>query len=193
MMHKGNIMKFTEGAFQKWGYELAKAEFANSVIPESDLWDQYDGKLPKGKVLLNDRIADITFQHILLRPKEYSVIACPNLNGDYISDALAAQVGGMGMAPGANMSDEIALFEATHGTAPKYANQNKVNPSSLILSGVMMLEAIGWPEAGDAIQAAISKTIRNKTVTYDLARQMEGATTLSTSAFGEAIVANIAT
>jgi len=191
MMHKGNIMKFTEGAFQKWGYELAKAEFANSVIPESDLWDQYDGKLPDGKVLLNDRIADITFQHILLRPREYSVIACPNLNGDYISDALAAQVGGMGMAPGANMSDEIALFEATHGTAPKYANQDKVNPSSLILSGVMMLETIGWREAGDAIQAAISKTIRNKTVTYDLARQMEGATTLSTSAFGEAIVANI--
>jgi len=191
MMHKGNIMKFTEGAFQKWGYELAKAEFADRVICEADLWDKHNGKRPEGKVVLNDRIADITFQHVLLRPKEYSVIACPNLNGDYLSDALAAQVGGMGMAPGANLSDTVALFEATHGTAPKYANQNKVNPTSLILSALMMLEHLGWQEAADLITCGITKSIQNKTVTYDLARQMEGATTVSTSAFGEAVVANM--
>jgi len=188
LVHKGNIMKFTEGAFRNWGYELAAEEFADTVIAESDLWERYDGKLPSGKVLLNDRIADITFQHVLLRPKEYSVIATLNLNGDYISDALAAQVGGMGMAPGANLSDDIALFEATHGTAPKYANQDKVNPSSLILSAVMMLEYLGWGEAATKITDGLTRAIQNKTVTYDLARQMEGATTLSTSAFGQAIV-----
>ena len=191
MMHKGNIMKFTEGAFQKWGYELAQEEFADTVISEADLWDKYDGKRPEGKVVLNDRIADIIFQHVLLRPKEYSVIACPNLNGDYLSDALAAQVGGMGMAPGANLSDTVALFEATHGTAPKYANQNKVNPTSLILSALMMLQHMGWHEAADLITKGITKSIQNKTVTYDLARQMEGATKVSTSEFGETIVANM--
>jgi len=191
LMHKGNIMKFTEGAFRKWGYELAAAEFADTVIPEDVLWEEYDGKRPEGKVLLNDRIADITFQHVLLRPTEYSVIATPNLNGDYVSDALAAQVGGMGMAPGANMSDEVALFEATHGTAPKYADQDKVNPSSLILSAGMMLAHMGWGEAAELVDKALHATVRNKTVTYDLARQMEGATTLPTSRFGEALVANM--
>lgn len=191
MMHKGNIMKFTEGAFQKWGYELAKEEFADVVIAESDLWDKHNGKMPEGKILLNDRIADITFQHVLLRPKEYSVVACPNLNGDYLSDALAAQVGGMGMAPGANISDTVALFEATHGTAPKYANQNKVNPTSLILSAMMMMQHIGWHEAADLIAKGVEGSIQNKTVTYDLARQMDGATKVSTSDFGEAIVANM--
>ena len=191
LMHKGNIMKFTEGAFRQWGYELAKKEFADTVIPERELWEKHDGKLPSGKVLLNDRIADITFQHVLLRPKEFSVIATPNLNGDYLSDALAAQVGGMGMAPGANLSDTIALFEATHGTAPKYANQNKVNPGSLILSAVMMLEHLGWNEAAGLIVAGLGKAIQNRTVTYDLARQMTGAKELSTSAFGEAIVAGM--
>jgi len=188
LVHKGNIMKFTEGAFRNWGYELAAEEFADTVVAESDLWERHDGKLPAGKVLLNDRIADITFQHVLLRPKEYSVIATLNLNGDYISDALAAQVGGMGMAPGANLSDDIALFEATHGTAPKYAGQDKVNPSSLILSAVMMLEHLGWNEAAQKVTAGLTRAIQNKTVTYDLARQMEGASKLSTSAFGQAIV-----
>ncbi len=191
LMHKGNIMKFTEGAFRKWGYELAAAEFPDTVIPEDVLWEKHDGQMPEGKVLLNDRIADITFQHILLRPTEYSLIATPNLNGDYISDALAAQVGGMGMAPGANMSDEVALFEATHGTAPKYADQDKVNPSSLILSAGMMLGHMGWTEAAALVDRALNATVRNKTVTYDLARQMEGATTLPTSKFGEALVANM--
>jgi len=188
LVHKGNIMKFTEGAFRNWGYELAAEEFSDTVIAESDLWERHGGKLPAGKVLLNDRIADITFQHVLLRPKEYSVIATLNLNGDYISDALAAQVGGMGMAPGANLSDDIALFEATHGTAPKYADQDKVNPSSLILSAVMMLEHLGWNEAAQKVTAGLTRAIQNKTVTYDLARQMEGASKLSTSAFGRAIV-----
>jgi isocitrate dehydrogenase len=191
MMHKGNIMKFTEGAFRDWGYDLAREEFADAVISEEDLWARHDGKMPEGKVLLKDRIADSMFQQMLLRPDEYSVIATPNLNGDYLSDACAAQVGGLGMAPGANVGDEAALFEATHGTAPKYAGKDVVNPGSLILSGVMMLEHLGWLEAAGAIVRALEKTIQQKTVTYDLERLMEGATKVKTSEFAEKIVANL--
>jgi isocitrate dehydrogenase len=191
LMHKGNIMKFTEGAFRDWGYELAREEFADTVVSEEDLWARHDGKMPEGKVLLKDRIADSMFQQMLLRPDEYSVIATPNLNGDYLSDACAAQVGGLGMAPGANIGDEAALFEATHGTAPKYAGKDVVNPGSLILSGVMMLEHLGWLEAADAIVRALEKTIEQKTVTYDLERLMEGATKVKTSEFAEKIVANL--
>lgn len=191
MMHKGNIMKFTEGAFRDWGYELAKEEFADTVISEDELWENFDGKAPTGKVILKDRISDSMFQQVLLRPSEYDVVVTPNLNGDYISDACAAQVGGLGLAPGANMGDELALFEATHGTAPKYAGKDVVNPSSLLLSGVMMLEHMGWQEAADAIISALEKTILQKTVTYDLERQMEGATKVKTSEFAEKIVANL--
>ncbi len=187
LVHKGNIQKFTEGAFKEWGYQLAKEEFGSMTIPESEL----DGPAPAGKIVIKDRIADSMFQQALLRPSEYSVLATTNLNGDYISDALAAQVGGLGMAPGSNESDEVAIFEATHGTAPKYANKDMINPGSLILSGVMMLRHMKWWEAADAIEQAIAKTIRQKKVTYDLERQMQGATKLSTSAFGKAIVENI--
>jgi len=190
-MHKGNIMKFTEGAFKDWGYELAAAEFADATVPESELWEKYDGKAPKGKIVVKDRIADSMFQQILLRPDEYHVVVTPNLNGDYISDAAAAQVGGLGMAPGANMGDFVALFEATHGTAPKYAGLDKVNPSSLMLSGVMMLEYLGWQEAADAVIKGISKTIKQKYVTYDLARQMDGATEVKTSQFAARIIENL--
>ncbi len=191
LVHKGNIMKYTEGAFRNWGYELARDEFGDVTISEDEMWEKFDGKQPEGKILIKDRIADAMFQQILLRPDEYSVLAMPNLNGDYMSDALAAQVGGLGMAPGANIGDGYALFEATHGTAPKYAGQDKVNPGSLLLSGVMMLEYLGWQEPVDMIQRALSTTISNKTVTYDLARQMEGATKLSCSAFGDAIIGNM--
>ena len=191
LVHKGNIMKFTEGAFRDWGYELAKHDYPEQTISEDELWEKFDGKMPAGKVLIKDRIADAMFQQVLLRPDEYSVIATTNLNGDYLSDACAAQVGGLGLAPGANMGKEIALFEATHGTAPKYAGQDKVNPSSVILSGVMMLQHLGWNEAADLITNGIQKAIANKTVTYDLERQMDGATLLSCSAFGQAIVANM--
>ncbi|HPY89023.1 MAG TPA: isocitrate dehydrogenase (NADP(+)), partial [Spirochaetota bacterium] len=176
LVHKGNIMKFTEGAFKEWGYEVAKEEFADVIVTEAELNDKYNGKLPSGKILLNDRIADAMFQQALLRPSEYQVIVTPNLNGDYISDALAAQVGGLGIAPGANMSDTIAIFEATHGTAPKYANMDKVNPGSIILSSVMMLEHLGWNEAAQMIVSGMEKAIKSKRVTYDLARMMEGAT-----------------
>ncbi|MCL5063752.1 MAG: isocitrate dehydrogenase (NADP(+)) [Firmicutes bacterium] len=188
MMHKGNIMKFTEGAFRDYGYALAKREFADDVISEADLYDRYHGEAPKGKVVLKDRIADIIFQQVLLRPDEFDVIACPNLNGDYLSDALAAQVGGVGMAPGSNLSDEVAVFEATHGTAPKYANLDKVNPSSLMLSAIMMLEHLQWNEAANMVRSAIERTIADRVVTYDLARQMEGAHEVATSAFAEAMV-----
>jgi isocitrate dehydrogenase len=191
LVHKGNIMKFTEGAFRNWGYELAAEEFADAVITEASLWEQYNGKAPEGKIIIKDRIADAMFQQILLRPSEYSVLAMPNLNGDYMSDALAAQVGGLGIAPGANIGDGVALFEATHGTAPKYAGLDKVNPGSLLLSGVMLLEYIGWQEAADLIKTAMETTISQKTVTYDLARLMEGATELSCSAFGSAIINNM--
>jgi isocitrate dehydrogenase len=190
LVHKGNIQKFTEGAFRDWGYELAEQEYKTSVMSESELWENYDGD-PQGKIIIKDRIADSMFQQVLLRPSEYDVIATTNLNGDYFSDACAAQVGGLGLAPGANMSNEIALFEATHGTAPKYANQNKVNPGSVILSGVMMLEHLGWKEAAELIVNGIQETILQKTVTYDLERQMEGATKVSTSGFAEAIINNL--
>ncbi len=191
LVHKGNIMKFTEGAFRDWGYEVAREEFAEHVITESDLWDKFDGKMPAGKVLLKDRIADAMFQQLLLRPDEYSVLASPNLNGDYLSDACAAQVGGLGLAPGANIGDNSALFEATHGTAPKYAGQDKVNPGSLILSGVMMLEHLGWTEAAELVVKAMEKTISSGHVTYDLERQMPNATLLSCSGFADAIVKNL--
>lgn len=191
LVHKGNIMKFTEGAFRNWGYELAAEEFADSTITEAALWEQFNGKIPPGKIVIKDRIADAMFQQILLRPSEYSVLAMPNLNGDYMSDALAAQVGGLGIAPGANIGDGVALFEATHGTAPKYAGLDKVNPGSLLLSGVMLLRYIGWQEAADLIELAVEQTISQKTVTYDLARLMEGATELSCSAFGSALISNM--
>ncbi|KAB2951189.1 isocitrate dehydrogenase (NADP(+)) [Heliorestis acidaminivorans] len=188
LVHKGNIMKFTEGAFKDWGYELAREEFADQVITEDQLWDTYEGKVPEGKIVLKDRIADNMFQQALLRPNEYDVLASPNLNGDYLSDALAAQVGGLGMAPGGNISDQYAVFEATHGTAPKYAGLDKVNPSSVILSGVMMLEHLGWQEAADLIIAGIEKSIQEKVVTYDLARNIEGASEVKASEFAQAVI-----
>ena len=191
LVHKGNIMKFTEGAFRDWGYELAADEFGESTISENDVWEKHDGKAPEGKVMVQDRIADAMFQQLLLRPNEYSVLATTNLNGDYLSDACAAQVGGLGLAPGANIGDEAAVFEATHGTAPKYSGQDKVNPSSVILSGALMLRHMGWPEAADLIERGIEGAIKNKTVTYDLERQMEGATLLKCSEFGKAIVENM--
>jgi isocitrate dehydrogenase len=188
LMHKGNIMKFTEGAFCKWGYEVAAERFGDKTVTEQDLWDRYNGNRPAGKIIIKDRIADMLFQQVLLRPDEFGVIATPNLNGDYISDALAAQVGGLGMAPGANIGDDCAVFEATHGTAPKYANLDKVNPSSLILSGAMMLDYMGWKPAADMIRKSLQATIRSGTVTYDLARQISGATQVSCSAFGNAVI-----
>ena len=191
LMHKGNIMKFTEGAFAKWGYEVAKERFADRTITEKELWDDFDGKQPEGKVVIKDRIADMLFQQVLLRPDEFDVIATPNLNGDYISDALAAQVGGLGMAPGANIGDGCAVFEATHGTAPKYANLDKVNPGSLILSGAMMLTYLGWEEAAEALHKALAKTIAQKRVTYDLARQMPGAAEVKCSEFAQALADNL--
>jgi len=191
LVHKGNIMKYTEGAFRDWGYQVAKEQFADVVVSEEEL-AQTNGQLPPGKkVVIKDRIADSMFQQVLLRPAEYSVIATPNLNGDYLSDALAAQVGGLGMAPGANMGDEHAVFEATHGTAPKYAGQDKVNPGSLILSGEMMLRHLGWTEAADLLVKGLEKAVADKQVTYDLHRQMEGATLVSCSGFAEAIVARM--
>jgi isocitrate dehydrogenase len=184
LVHKGNIMKYTEGAFRDWGYEAAREQFPNETITEADLGAAGAG----GKVIIRDRIADSMFQQVLLRPDEYAVIATPNLNGDFLSDACAAQVGGLGMAPGANIGDGYAVFEATHGTAPKYAGQDKVNPSSVILSGVMMLEEMGWPEAGALIISGIEGAIGAKTVTYDLARQMPGAKTVPSSGFAAAII-----
>ena len=188
LVHKGNIMKYTEGAFKNWGYELAKTEFSKETITEQELWDKYNGRQPEGKIVIKDRIADAMFQQILLRPREYSVLALPNLNGDYISDACAAQVGGLGMAPGANIGDGYALFEATHGTAPKYTGLDKVNPGSLILSGAMMLEYLGWKDAMEKIHSAIEAAIAKKRVTYDLARQIEGATEVKCSEFALSIV-----
>jgi isocitrate dehydrogenase len=191
LMHKGNIMKFTEGAFRDWGYEVAEEQFGDDVITEDELWDEYGGEQPDGKVVVKDRIADNMLQQVLLRPDEYDVIATMNLNGDYISDACAAQVGSLGMAPGGNIGDNLALFEATHGTAPKYEGMDKVNPSSVILSGAMMFEYIGWDPVSDAIKDGITGAIRSKRVTYDLHRQMEGATKLKCSEFGEEIIANM--
>lgn len=192
LMHKGNIMKFTEGAFKEWGYELAAQEYSDRMISEDALWEKHDGKVPAGKTVIKDRIADNMLQQILTRTDEYDVIATPNLNGDYISDACAAQVGGLGMAPGANVGDELGVFEATHGTAPKYAGQDKVNPSSVILSGVLMLQYLQWGEAGDLIEKAIEKAILQQRVTYDLARQMEGnVKPLKTSQYADAIIDNL--
>jgi len=191
LVHKGNIMKFTEGAFRNWGYEVARDEFPEQTITETELYSVYGGVQPEGKIVMKDRIADIMFQLLQLRPEEFSVLATLNLNGDYLSDALAAEVGGIGIAPGANIADHVAVFEATHGTAPKYANLNKVNPSSLLLSGVMMLEYMGWKEAADLINAAYPKVIADKTVTYDFARQMAGSTEVSTSGFGDCLIAKI--
>ncbi|MCH8505734.1 MAG: isocitrate dehydrogenase (NADP(+)) [Ectothiorhodospiraceae bacterium] len=191
LVHKGNIMKFTEGAFRTWGYELAREEFPEQTITEEELYSTYGGKRPEGKVVIKDRIADIIFQMMLLRPNEFDVLATMNLNGDYLSDAVAAEVGGVGIAPGANMSDNVAVFEATHGTAPKYANQDKVNPGSLLFSGVMMLEHLGWQEAADLITAAYQEVVTSKIVPYDFARQIEGASEVKTSQFADAIIAQI--
>lgn len=187
LVHKGNIMKFTEGGFRRWGYEVAAEEFGDVTITEEEVTKNFGGKAPEGKIVIKDRITDAMFQQILLRPAEYSVLALPNLNGDYMSDALAAEVGGLGMAPGSNIGEGYAIFEATHGTAPKYAGQDKTNPGSIILSGALMLEYIGWKEAAELIRKAVEKTVAAKTVTYDLARQMPGATKISCSAFGKAI------
>jgi len=191
LVHKGNIMKFTEGAFRDWGYALAKREFRGVIVTEDELWDQHKGEMPPGKILIKDRIADAMFQQVLLRPEEYDICATPNLNGDYLSDACAAQVGGLGIAPGANIGDQAAVFEATHGTAPKYAGQDKVNPGSVILSGVMMLRYMGWVEAADLIERGLEQAIRQKRVTYDFERQMQGATRVSCSGFGDVIVENM--
>ncbi len=185
LVHKGNIMKFTEGAFKDWGYEAAEEGFSGRTVRESDSGGSGD------KVVIKDRIADAMFQQLLLRPDEYSVIATSNLNGDYLSDACAAQVGGLGLAPGANMGDGVAVFEATHGTAPKYAGQDKVNPGSMILSGVMMFEEMGWGDVAESIVRGIEGAIADGTVTYDLARQMSGATEVATSGFADAIISNL--
>jgi isocitrate dehydrogenase len=189
LVHKGNIMKYTEGAFREWGYALAKEEFSDSVVS----WDDCGGEVPEGKILIKDVIADAFLQQILTRPAEYDVIATMNLNGDYVSDALAAQVGGIGIAPGANINYDngIAVFEATHGTAPKYAGKDMVNPSSVILSGSMMFEYMGWQEVADLIEKGMTGAISQKRVTYDFARLMEGSTRVSTSEFGSAIIDNM--
>lgn len=191
LVHKGNIMKYTEGAFRDWGYELAKKEFRRKIVTEDELWSKHKGKMPKGKILVRDRIADSMFQQVLLRPDEYDILATPNLNGDYLSDACAAQVGGLGMAPGANIGDYIGLFEATHGTAPKYADKDMINPGSLILSACMMLDYMGWDKAGAMIEKALQKTIGKKTVTYDLHRQMKGARKVGTSEYATQIIKNM--
>lgn len=191
LVHKGNIMKFTEGAFRDWGYQLAETEFANETISEEKLWAEFDGKVPAGKIVIKDRIADSMFQQVLLRPDEYSVLATTNLNGDYLSDACAAQVGGLGIAPGANIGDNCAIFEATHGTAPKYADKDVINPGSVILSGALMFEFMGWTEAADLIYSALAKTIQQKKVTYDMERLMTGATKVKTSEFAKYITENM--
>lgn len=188
LVHKGNIMKFTEGAFCRWGYEVAEELFGDRIITEATLWERFDGKVPDSRIVVKDRIADAMFQQILLRPAEYDVLAMPNLNGDYMSDALAAMAGGLGMAPGANIGDGCALFEATHGTAPKYAGLDKVNPGSLILSGAMLLDHLGWGKAADRVRKGLIGAIRKKRVTYDLARQMAGAQEVRCTAFAEVAV-----
>jgi len=191
LVHKGNIMKFTEGAFRDWGYEIAREEFRDQILPESELGERRMKNPPKGMIFLKDRIADAMFQQILLRPEDYDVLAMPNLNGDYMSDALAAQVGGLGMAPGGNIGDQAAVFEATHGTAPKYAGKDMINPGSLILSGAMMFDYLGWTEVRKKIVKALEKTISRKIVTYDLARQLKGARKVKCSDFASAIIENL--
>jgi len=191
LVHKGNIMKYTEGAFKKWGYEVAQKEFRDKIVSEDEVYTTYKGKAPLNKIIIKDRITDAMFQQILLRPKEYSVIAAPNLNGDYLSDAILAQVGGLGLGPGANIGDNIAVFEATHGTAPKYTGMDKVNPVALILSGSMMFDYLGWTEASRNIVHALEKTISSKVVTYDLARQIKGVTPVKCSEFAKEIIKNM--
>jgi isocitrate dehydrogenase len=191
LVHKGNIMKYTEGAFRQWGYEVAQEEFPSEIITEAEWKVRPDQAEKSGRLIIKDRIADMMFQQVLLRPEEYSVIATPNLNGDYLSDALAAQVGGLGMAPGANIGDTCAIFEATHGSAPRYAGQDKVNPGSLILSGALLLEHLGWVEAAESIYDGLEKTISEGIVTYDLARQMTGAREVSCSGFGQALIEHL--
>jgi isocitrate dehydrogenase len=190
LVHKGNIMKFTEGAFRDWGYEVAREKFGGATVAEADM-NKPGVESKADAVIIRDRIADSMFQQMLLRPSEYSVIATPNLNGDYLSDAAAAQVGGLGIAPGGNVGDGVAVFEATHGTAPKYANLDKINPGSVILSGVMMFEYMGWNEAAELIVKGMENAIKSKRVTYDLARQMPGSTEVSTSAFGDQVIAGM--
>ena len=191
IVHKGNIMKYTEGAFREWGYEVAREEFGDVTITWDEVSKRHDGKVPPGRLLIQDYIADVTFQHLLTRPRDFDIIATGNLNGDYLSDAAAAQVGGLGMAPGGNVGDGLAVFEATHGTAPKYANLDKINPGSVILSGVMMLEYMGWGEAAQRITKALEKTFKQKVVTYDLARLMDGAREVKTSEFATAVIDNM--
>ncbi len=191
LVHKGNIMKYTEGAFRDWGYELARAEFSQKTVTQADVNRLHGGEPPKGKIVIKDVIADNMFQQLLTRTEEYDVLATPNLNGDYLSDAAAAQVGGLGVAPGGNLGDRHALFEPVHGTAPKYAGLDKANPTAMILAGVMMLEYLGWREAGNLLRDGVKKTIAHKIVTYDLARQMEGATEVKTSTFADAVVRNL--
>ena len=191
LVHKGNIMKYTEGAFKKWGYEVAQKEFRDKIVTEDEVYTTYKGKAPLNKIIIKDRITDAMFQQILLRPKEYSVIAAPNLNGDYLSDAILAQVGGLGLGPGANIGDNIAVFEATHGTAPKYTGMDKVNPGALILSGSMMFDYLGWAEASRNIVHALEKTISSEVMTYDIARQIKGVTPVKCSEFAKEIIRNM--
>jgi isocitrate dehydrogenase len=191
LVHKGNIMKCTEGAFRDWGYQVAREEFSEQTVTEAELCEKFEGQIPQGRIVIKDRIADAMFQQLILRPEEYGVIATPNLNGDYLSDAVAAQVGGLGMAPGGNIGNRCAIFEATHGSAPKYAGQDKVNPSSVILSGAEMFRFMGWVQAAELIIRALIQTIAQRTVTYDLARQMQGAQEVKCSEFGAAIVKNM--
>jgi isocitrate dehydrogenase len=190
LVHKGNIMKYTEGAFRDWGYELSRTEFGDSTITEKKIRNQeeFKGKSPAGRIVIKDRIADAMFQQLLLRPHEYSVIATTNLNGDYLSDMAAGLVGGLGLAPGYNVGDRAVLFEAIHGTAPKYAGQDKVNPTALIMSGVEMLKFMEWKEAANLINSAVRGTVRDRVVTYDLARQLGSAKEVSCSGFANAIV-----
>jgi isocitrate dehydrogenase len=191
LMHKGNIMKYTEGAFRDWGYEVAKKEFGEYTVTDMEVKDQYGGKVPPGKIIIKDQIADAMFHQVIIQPDNYDVVATTNLNGDYLSDACAAQVGGLGMAPGANIGDFIGVFEAAHGTAPSFAGKDIANPSSLILSASLMLEYIGWPEAARLIEKGIEKTIASKTVTADLERLMEGATRVTTSQFASNVINNL--
>jgi len=191
LVHKGNIMKYTEGAFRDWGYEVAREEFGDRTITEKELLEKYGGKAPEGKVVIKDRITDNMLQQVLTRTDEYDVIAAPNLNGDYLSDACAAQIGGLGLAPGANIGDYIALFEPTHGSAPKYAGMDKVNPGSMILTGMMMLQYLGWKKARDLIRETMARTIKERKVTHDLARLMEGVKPVKCSEFGKAIIDNL--
>ncbi|RLI85421.1 MAG: NADP-dependent isocitrate dehydrogenase [Archaeoglobales archaeon] len=190
LVHKGNIMKYTEGAFRDWGYEVAKQEFAGYTITEDELWSQYDGKQPEGKVVIKDRIADNMFQQLLTRTAEYDVLALPNLNGDYISDAAAAMVGGLGVAPGSNIGDGMGVFEPVHGSAPKYAGQNKVNPTAEILTGALMFEYLGWKEGSEMIKKAVEMTIQSRIVTYDIHRHV-GGNLVGTREFAKAVVENL--